>query len=37
MSDRDLKDIGVTWSEIEHLALNAVIDRRGEPLGRSQR
>jgi uncharacterized protein YjiS (DUF1127 family) len=30
MSDRDLRDIGIAWSEIEHLALNGT-DERVDP------
>jgi uncharacterized protein YjiS (DUF1127 family) len=34
LSDRDLKDIGVGWSEIEHLALNGT-DERIDPRGKA--
>jgi hypothetical protein len=30
MPDRDLRDIGVSWSEIEYLALNGT-DERVDP------
>jgi uncharacterized protein YjiS (DUF1127 family) len=33
MTDRDLKDIGIAWSEIEHVALNGT-DERADPVGR---
>ncbi len=34
LPDRDLRDIGVSWSEIEYLALNGTdvrVDPRGRP------
>jgi uncharacterized protein YjiS (DUF1127 family) len=33
LPDRDLRDIGVSWSEIEYLALNGT-DERVDPRGR---
>jgi uncharacterized protein YjiS (DUF1127 family) len=35
LPDRALRDIGVSWSEIEHLALNGT-DERVDPRGRQQ-
>jgi uncharacterized protein YjiS (DUF1127 family) len=40
LADRDLKDIGVAWSEIEHLALNGTdvrVDPRGHAAARASR
>jgi uncharacterized protein YjiS (DUF1127 family) len=34
LADRDLKDIGIAWSEIEHLALNGT-DERIDPRGKA--
>jgi uncharacterized protein YjiS (DUF1127 family) len=32
LPDRDLRDIGISWSEIEHLAVNGT-DERVDPRG----